>query len=432
MLLSQFQTQLAQLPATQQHFLIAFSGGLDSTALLHLFAKLREKQPHLQLRAIHIHHGLSQYADDWVTHCQQICQQVNIPFIVEKVKVDRHKGIEAGAREARYQAIRNHILPHEMLATAHHQQDQTETFFLALKRGSGVAGLSAMQTQSQIDGLSLFRPLLSFTRTALREYVQQAKLHWIEDESNEDSRYDRNFLRNDVLPLLRQRWTHFDNAVQRSAQHCFEQQQLLNELLDAEFSQNFDKTHRTFDVQHFAQASPLKQNALLRLWLTQCGVSMPSKVQLNQLIQDVVFAKPDGIPQFQLGEHYVRRYQHKLYLTPHFADLSSLRFPLKIGETLHLPDGLGTLSLQQNTQQLQVSWQHAQQLLTHTLPLTAEPIEVRFGYQGKVRLTPTSANKDIKKIWQHYAVPVWLRQRIPLIFYADQLKCAVGYFTLSS
>ncbi|HDR0611669.1 tRNA lysidine(34) synthetase TilS [Pasteurella multocida] len=428
MLLTQFQAEIAQLPPTQHQFLIGFSGGLDSTALLLLFAKLREKQPHFMLRAIHIHHGLSANADAWVTHCQQICQQVAIPLIVEQVKIDQHKGIEAGAREGRYQAIRQHLLPNEMFATAHHQQDQTETFFLALKRGSGLAGLGAMQRESTLYCLPLCRPLLTFTRQMLLDYVKQAGCPWVEDESNIDSRYERNFLRHEVLPRLRQRWPHFDNAVQRSAQHCFEQQQLLNELLHAEFAQHFDKTERTFQLRDFATRSQLKQNALLRLWLAQCGLSMPSKVQLTQLIQDVILAKSDSQPQFQLGEYCVRRYQDTLYLTPHFADLSSLRLPIHIGETLTLPDHLGTLSLQQQAGQLQVIWSHPQHCFTSILPLTEDPIEVRFRYSGKVRLSPTSANKDIKKLWQQHAVPVWLRQRIPLIFYADRFKSAVGYF----
>ena len=160
-LFSAFETQVGS--ATAQGYLIALSGGLDSTALLSLFAKLKEKRPHFRLRAIHIHHGLSANADDWVAHCQTLCKQFNIPLIVEYVQVDREQGVEAGAREARYQAIRRHIGSDECLVTAHHLNDQTETFFLALKRGSGLQGLSAMQPQSTLWGIPIFRPLLSFS-----------------------------------------------------------------------------------------------------------------------------------------------------------------------------------------------------------------------------------------------------------------------------
>ncbi len=200
-LLSDIEKQLKK--ATAQAFLIALSGGLDSTVLLSLFAKLRQKRPHLpplSVRAIHIHHGLSPNADSWAKHCQDLCDQFQIPLIIERVQVDKTNGIEAGAREARYQAIKKHLQTQEILVTAHHLNDQTETFFLALKRGSGLKGLGAMQQQSVLFGMPILRPLLGFTRTQLENYAQKEKLNWITDESNEDNRYDRNFLRNEILP----------------------------------------------------------------------------------------------------------------------------------------------------------------------------------------------------------------------------------------
>lgn len=427
MLLTKFQTQIDKYASTQKQFLIGFSGGLDSTALLLLFTKLRENRPHLQMRAIHIHHGLSANADSWTEHCKQICEQLNVPLIIEKVRVDTCNGIEAGAREARYQAMSQHILPDEILATAHHLQDQTETFFLALKRGSGLQGLGAMQLQSTVYNLPVFRPLLHFTRPELEQFVQATKLDWVEDESNRDSRYERNFLRNEILPELRQRWAHFDLAVQRSAQHCFEQQQLINELLADEFAQNFDKTDRSFSIQQFAQYSATKQKALLRLWLNEWQLTMPSLVQLEQIIQDVIFARSDSNPLFQLGEKVVRRHQQKLYLTPQFTDISTHKVDIKIGETVCLPDNLGTLALTQQADKLLVQWKN-KQLVTQKLPFTNSPIQIRFSYSSKIRLTEKSANKEMKKIWQHFNVPVWQRQRIPLIFYGDKLKSAVGLF----
>lgn len=412
------------LPTQKSHFLIALSGGLDSTALLSLLVKQREIQPHLNLRAIHIHHGLSPNADNWVAHCIQLCRQLHVPLIIEKVQVDRTQGVEAGAREARYNAIAKHLQPNELLVTAHHQQDQTETFFLALKRGSGLRGLSAMQTQSCIYNLPLFRPLLSFTRTELEDYVKKQALNWVEDESNLDNRYERNFLRNQILPALRQRWGHFDLAVQRSAQHCFEQQQLINELLAETFQQHYDKNHRTLNIHSFPQYSALKQKALLRLWLEQLHQPMPSTVQLNQLIQDVIFAQQDKNPQFLFNKQVIRRYQHRLYLTDCFADISHIQFEVKPNQIIELPDNLGMLSLKKHFTELEIQWkQH-----NIRLPLaTAHSIQIRFRYSDKVR-DKNGINQDIKKVWQAYQVPPWLRQRIPLIFYGEEFQCAVGYF----
>lgn len=419
-LFSAVEQQLKQI--TAQGCLIALSGGLDSTALLSLLAKHRKNQPHFNLRAIHIHHGLSPNADSWVQHCQALCEKFNVPLIIERVQVDKTQGIEAGAREARYHAIRQHLQLNECLATAHHLNDQTETFFLALKRGSGLQGLGAMQSQSELFGMKIFRPLLNFSREQLAQYVQAENLPWIHDESNDDNHYDRNFLRNQILPELRERWAHIDQAVQRSAQHCFEQQQLIDELLQETF-QEHSPTTEEFQLHHFTQYSRAKQTALLRMWLAQNQCEMPSKRQLEQIIQDVILSKEDAQPQFQLGEKVIRRYQSCLYLTPNFSDLNGICIKMNQSH-LVLPDNLGLLDLQRSEQHFTFSWQQH----SVELPVTNLPIQIRFGYSGKIKHHPKRPREDIKKIWQSLAVPPWQRSRIPLIFYGDSLQSAVGFF----
>ena len=194
---------------------VAFSGGLDSSVLLAGLAELRDSRlPDIELRALHIHHGLSQFADNWVAHCQLFCQQRNIPFTAVRVQVNRQNGgIEAAARAARYQAFAENLSENEVLLTAQHLNDQCETFFLALKRGSGPAGLSAMSADSWTPGYRLLRPLLDISREQLEEYATQHQLSWIEDDSNRDARFDRNFLRLDILPALYDRWPHFAAAA---------------------------------------------------------------------------------------------------------------------------------------------------------------------------------------------------------------------------
>ena len=422
-LLSDIEKQLKQTSA--QGFLIALSGGLDSTVLLSLFAKLRQKLAHLahlSLRAIHIHHGLSQNADNWAKHCQDLCVQFQIPLIIERVQVDKTNGIEAGAREARYQAIKKHLQTQEMLVTAHHLNDQTETFLLALKRGSGLQGLGAMQQQSVLFGMPILRPLLGFNRSQLEDYAQKEKLNWITDESNKDNRFDRNFLRNEILPELRERWAYFDLAVQRSAQHCFEQQQLINDLLSEAFAEHCQIKNQ-FKLYQFRKYSLAKQTALLRMWFVENQLEMPSKRQLTQLINDVIFAKEDANPQFQLVNKVIRRYQDCLYLTKAFSDLTKYCLKLK-QSTLSLPDDLGNITVQENEHNLIFYWQD----YSVTLEKTDLPIFIRFGYSGKVKHHPKRPREDIKKIWQKLGVPPWERNRIPLIFYDNELKSAVGFF----
>lgn len=214
---------------TSRQILVAFSGGLDSTVLLHQLVQWRTENPGVTLRAIHVHHGLSANADAWVTHCENVCQQWQVPLVVERVQLAQEGlGIEAQARQARYQAFARTLLPGEVLVTAQHLDDQCETFLLALKRGSGPAGLSAMAEVSEFAGTRLIRPLLARTRGELAQWALAHGLRWIEDESNQDDSYDRNFLRLRVVPLLQQRWPHFAEATARSAALCAEQESLLD------------------------------------------------------------------------------------------------------------------------------------------------------------------------------------------------------------
>ncbi|MDN5969244.1 MAG: tRNA lysidine(34) synthetase TilS, partial [Enterobacterales bacterium] len=230
---SEIQMRIASKLQGRSHLMVAFSGGLDSTVLLHALVQLRMQNfPHLQLRAAHVHHGLSRYADLWVDHCKSVCQQWQVPLHVLRVKVDAQRsGVEAAARDARYHAIAGLIGNHETLLTAQHLDDQCETFLLALKRGSGPTGLSAMASHMPFFSTEQIRPLLDISRAQLEEYAASYDLKWVEDDSNQDDRFDRNFLRLRVIPNLRDRWPHFPEAVARSASLCAEQEQLLDELL---------------------------------------------------------------------------------------------------------------------------------------------------------------------------------------------------------
>lgn len=226
-------TQLLIFLQSHRRLLVAFSGGLDSTVLLHQLTQLRDSvAPELQIRAMHIHHGLSAQADNWVVHCQSLCHRWNIPLEVAYVQLPAGgQGIEGEARQARYQALTQSLFTDEVLLTAQHQDDQCETVLLALKRGSGPAGLSAMPERLNFAHSQLLRPLLNTSRVELECWASEHQLTWIEDESNQDDKYDRNFLRLRVLPVIQQRWPHFASTVTRSAQLCGEQEQLLDELL---------------------------------------------------------------------------------------------------------------------------------------------------------------------------------------------------------
>ncbi|MDM2763743.1 tRNA lysidine(34) synthetase TilS [Citrobacter sp. Cpo150] len=398
-----------------QSILVAFSGGLDSTVLLHQLVQWRAQHPEVALRAIHIHHGLSPHADSWVQHCESVCMQWQVPLVVGRVHLeDDGLGIEAQARRARYQAFAQTLLPGEVLMTAQHLDDQCETFLLALKRGSGPAGLSAMGENSPFAGTQLIRPLLAQTREALEAWAWQHELCWIEDESNQDDTYDRNFLRLRVTPLLQQRWPHFAQAVARSAALCAEQESLLDELLASDLADCIT-AHGTLLLVPLMMMSDVRRAALLRRWLAGLNAPMPSRDGLERIWQEVALAREDASPCFRLGEYEVRRYQSQLWWVKSVDGQSETVIPwLEWKTPLALPAGLGSVQL--------IS---AGEL---RMPQADEAVSIRFKAPGLLHIVGRKGGRKLKKIWQEQGIPPWRRDTTPLLFYGETLIAAAGVF----
>src|SRR5476649_1419991 len=341
---SSMLTHLTGQIGDERKFCVAFSGGLDSTVLLAALVQLRaEACPDLSLRAIHVHHGLSQFADHWVAHAQTFCQQLQVQLEVVHVSVDAKKeGIEAAARAARYQAFADHLTAGETLLTAQHLNDQCETFLLALKRGSGPAGLSAMAAHSERNGYMLLRPFLHLSRQQLEQFATDAGLQWIEDDSNQDPRFDRNFLRLKVLPALYERWPHFPEAVARSAALCAEQEALLDELMHESLIA-LTEVDGSLDISAMLSMSPVRRQAILRRWLSAQGARMPSRDQLLRIWDEVALSREDASPQLQLNHLSVRRFRQRLYLLPAMTSLRDVILPWDLTTELLLPERLGVL-----------------------------------------------------------------------------------------
>lgn len=417
MLPQTLSTQLRQHFPQQHDFLIGLSGGVDSVVLLHLFAQC----PNLNLRAVHIHHGLSPNADYWADFCEHLCQQLNIPFELRKVKVAGNQGLEANARVARYQAISKTIQQNEVFVTAHHLDDQVETFFLALKRGSGLQGLGSMQAVGNWHNFAIFRPLLNVSKADILHYAKRQNLTWITDESNRDNRFDRNFLRNQILPELNQRFSQFSQMVARSAQHCAEQQALLEELLDDELNARVSKRNQ-LDISDFEQFSPLKQKQLIRLWLKKNNVTMPNQAKLQAVISELIFAKEDKNPEVKLGNSVVRRYQKAIFITESIEkqELMYIEIPAPLlGK--QVVSSLSNMAITRSQTKIICTISGK----THCLSLPAElhnqPLTIQFGVTGKVKQYGKAHREEMKKIWKKNGVPPWERKSTPLIFWNDTL-----------
>ena len=400
---------------TFPRILVAFSGGLDSTVLLHQLVLWRKQHPEVALRAVHIHHGLSSHADGWVTHCESVCAQWEVPLVVERVHLQNDGlGIAAQARRARYQAFARALLPGEVLMTAQHLDDQCETFLLALNRGSCPAGLSAMGERSPFAGTRLIRPLLAQTRDALECWALEHGLRWIEDESNQDDAYDRNFLRLRIIPQLQQRWPHFAEAAARSAALCAEQESLLDELLANDLAECVT-AQGTLQLAPLMTMSDVRRAALLRRWLAGLNAPMPSRDTLARIWQEVALAREDAAPRLCVGEYEIRRYQSQLWWIKSVAGQSDRVIPWSCWQTpLKLPAGLGELQLLP-----------AGEL---RMPRMDEPVSIRFKAPGLLHIVGRNGGRKLKKIWQEQGIPPWRRDTTPLLFYGETLIAAAGVF----
>lgn len=379
------QRHIADRLAGRQHLLVAFSGGLDSTVLLHALVQLRASRlPHLRLRVVHVHHGLSHFADQWVDHCESVCYLWQVPLHVLHVQVDTQRNsVEAAARDARYRGIAELIDSHETLLTAQHLDDQCETFLLALKRGSGPTGLSAMAQSMPFFACEQLRPLLDISREQLTAYAQAHHLSWVEDDSNTDARFDRNFLRMRIVPLLRERWPHFSEAVARSASLCAEQEQLLDELL-MESLQALMSEDDALSIDGLLPLSEAKRYALLRRWIACFGVMMPTREQLQRLWHEVALAREDAEPQLHLAKCQVRRFRRRLYLLPPLRSLRDEVLRWDPRQPLTLPDGLGELQL-------------GSRGVSVRAPAPDEAVTIRFCAQGVLRIVGRRHSRAIKK-----------------------------------
>ncbi|HSP01681.1 MAG TPA: tRNA lysidine(34) synthetase TilS, partial [Thioalkalivibrio sp.] len=257
---------LQTLPPASR-LVVAFSGGLDSHVLLHALAALCG-EGFYELHAIHIHHGLNSQADAWADHCARVCRDldVGLEVIAVNARAARGESPEAAARAARYQALASCMKEGDGLLTAHHRRDQAETLLLQLLRGAGSAGLAAMPRWQPLGSGWHGRPLLDVSREAIEDYARERDLHWIEDNSNLDARFDRNLLRQQVMPLLRARWQGVDETLARAAAHQAEGLGLLGDLARQDLEQIRGELPGTLSVSELTGLRPARIRNVLRFW----------------------------------------------------------------------------------------------------------------------------------------------------------------------
>jgi len=396
---------------------VALSGGVDSVVLLHLLHALKKKH-HFTLKASHVHHGLSQNADKWVKFCEKLCEKLSLPLDIHYIQLPKKKslGIEGEARQLRYEKLLQS--KSDLVVLAHHQDDQAETFLLQLIRGAGVKGLSSMANFD--DTKKLWRPLLKVSRSDIENYAKQHKLKWIEDESNLNIDFDRNFIRSKVLPILKNRFSHIIKVISRSSSHLAEAQNLLDDLAKLDLK-NYLKSNNykhKLQVKYLNKLSHSRVKNVLRYWLEMNNQLMPSKDLLDELLRQVLTAKKDADLKIQLSKDFeIRRYKDEIYIVQKNQNRQKNYEIIWNSESeILLPDG--TKLKFKNIKGKGIS---LEKMKNKKLIISNRKGGEFFKPDSK---RPT---KKVKQLLQESDLPPWEREYLPLIFADKDLVCVPGF-----
>lgn len=406
---------LKQYVEPHYQLVVAYSGGLDSTVLLHMLSEQKASFG-FKLEAVHIHHGLSPNADDWASFCQQTCKVLNIPIKVVQVDVAKDSGVgtEAAARHARYEALAQSKA--DLIVLAHHQDDQAETLIIQLLRGSGVKGMAAMPV---LDAeRRLFRPLLGITREELMRYATTHGLDWVEDESNQDQRYDRNYLRHALMPVIERRFKSAKKVLARTAAHMAESAKLLDDLaaMDAACTGLSEREiKQRLPITCLQQLSLPRARNLLRWWLALNQLDMPSATRLEEMLSQLLSARADAVIGIKINaDTQLRRYQNEAYIESRHNVL-----PISLlwsGQShIDLPDG----------SQLIFERQIGQGLAIERLGIDKLRISSREGGE-RFRPDANRPTRTLKHLLQEANIPPWERTKLPLIYLQDELAVVPG------
>ncbi len=393
-------------PLRGQRFCLALSGGLDSSVLLQTLAQLRGRAG-FRLRALHVDHGLQPASARWAAAARTRARRLRVPCTVVRVQIQPKRGesLEAVARRERYAALLARLTAGETLLTAHHLDDQLETVLLALMRGSGVRGLAAMAPTAVMAGVRLLRPLLPVSRLQLEAYARNRRLAFSEDPSNSDERFDRNYLRRQVLPQLRARWPAAAVTAGRSAAHLAEAQGLLEAAARRAAEAAADGVALRVSVLRALPAAA-RRNAL-RHWLIERGLSLPDHRRLREIAGALLDARADAAPVVRWQGGAVRRFGDRLLPVSEPALAAQAAAPAAASWNWRLQSGL---PLGPHVELELVVDRHGEVDLA-SLPC---PLRVRFRRGGE-RLHAPHGSLPLKDLLQQRGIEPWRRAQVPLL-----------------
>ena len=364
-----------------KNIVIALSGGIDSVVLLHF---LNSHYPG-NIRAVHINHNLSKHSKDWSLFCKELCHKQGVEFKSIDVNIKTSSNVEENARKKRYNSLKSELSKNEVLCTAHHQEDQSETFLLQLFRGSGVAGLASMPKMKSFADTFLYRPFLNISKQLIVDYATKYNLDWVEDDSNINLNFKRNLLRLEFIPKLESGFEGVIKNISRSAYHQSEALKLINDLAEIDIEKFNLVINHKIQVLPLIQLPERRVANVLRYYIAQRGFLMPSNKVLTELIS-VLRAKDDAKVILKWHLYEVRRYDNELYFFDGEPDRSNEDCPL-----------FNKLKDQTN-------------------------FTIRFRQDGqRVRLKGKKHSSSLKKILQSANIPPWERDKLRMYYINDTL-----------
>ncbi len=405
---------------------VAFSGGLDSHVLLHALSTLASDYPFM-LQAIHVDHGLQLQSSDWSKHCQRVCDSLSIPLIIKNPVLDQKTGqsLEATARDARYAALAESLPDGGICMTAQHRNDQSETLLLQLLRGAGVHGLASMPAMKKFSTGQLLRPLLSFARESLADYARRHQLLWVEDPSNQDNRFDRNFLRNEVMPVLRQRWQGMDKSLSRSARHAASAAAMLDDMARSDLihcraagNHFFPSCIACLDAGLLAELPARHCANALRYWVRMNGLTVPGDERIQSMLL-LLAESSSGKGSIDWPGGVLRLDNNVLWLCDKLDQIKVVAGYL---------DWILPAPLQCQGIKLQATKLKGEGLAASLL----DGVSLRVGFrQGgeQCRMPGDHGSKPLKTLFQDISIPIWLRDVVPLVFLGEELIAVSSFWS---
>lgn len=394
---------------------LGLSGGQDSVALFYILADLAPQRGYA-IECMHVHHGISPRADEWSDFCAQLCAARNIKLDIIRVELEQVsvKGLEGSARIARYGALSRKGA--DFVVLAHHLQDQAETILLQLVRGSGAKGLSAMPETRASNGVRIIRPMLNEPFSEIQGYVGSRRLAWVTDESNDDTRFSRNFVRHEILPMLEARFRGTTAALARSAGHMAEAQKLLEELAALDLAGM--KRDGGLSITCLQVLDDIRAKNVLRFYFAHHGLDLPQSVHLGELLRQIKSIRPDSKITFNLGKMIARCHKGVLLLEAAMATSGSGFERNWTGESVwNLPEFGGVLS-----------FFPALGEGVSAAKLSLVPVTVRLRRGGeRMQMDSLRPRRTLKNLFQEAGIPPWRRRRLPLIYVGEDLAFVPGF-----